>query len=76
MSEARSIIDKVRDLKSTSDNLSMKRRKGTITGSFIGMGIGLLYGVSKNYSLVSSAFIGAVLGGIVSHFVLPQIDEE
>ncbi len=76
MSEARAVIDKVRDLKSTSDTLSMKKKKGTITGGFIGMAAGLLYGVAKSYNLVSSAFIGAIIGGIASHLLLPNTDEE
>jgi hypothetical protein len=76
MSEARGVIDKVRDLKSTSDTLSMKKTKGTITGGFIGMAAGLLYGVAKSYNLVSSAFIGAIIGGIASHLLLPKTDEE
>jgi outer membrane lipoprotein SlyB len=76
MSEARGVINKVRDLKSTSDTLSMKKKKGTITGGFIGMAGGLLYGVAKGYNLVSSAFIGAVIGGIASHFLLPKNDED
>jgi hypothetical protein len=76
MSEARAVIDKVRYLKSTSDTMSIKRTKGTITGGFIGMGAGLLYGIAKSYNLVSSAFIGAVIGGIASHLLLPKNDEE
>lgn len=76
MSEARGIIDKVRDLKSKSESLSVKKTKGTITGGFIGMGVGLLYGVAKSYNLVSSAFVGAVIGGIAAHLLLPKADED
>jgi len=54
----------------------MKKKKGTITGGFIGMAAGLLYGVAKSYNLVSSAFIGAIIGGIASHLLLPNTDEE
>lgn len=76
MSEARGIIDKVRDLKSKSESLSVKKTKGTITGGFIGMAVGLLYGVAKSYNLVSSAFVGAVIGGITAHLLLPKAEEE
>lgn len=75
MSEARAIIDKVRELKSTSETMSMKKTKGTITGGFIGMAIGMLYGVAKNYNLISSAFVGAIVGGIASHLILPKTDD-
>jgi len=73
MSDAKQIMDRVRNLK--SDSMAMKKTKGTITGGFIGMGVGLLYGIAKNYNLVSSAFLGAILGGLVSQLILPKVDE-
>lgn len=76
MPEAKEILDKVKNLKSKSDSMALKKTKGTITGAFIGMAGGLLVGFSRNYNLVSSAFIGAVLGGVVSHLLLPKADEE
>lgn len=75
MSEARDIIENVKVLKSKSDSTKMKKTKGTITGGFIGMGLGLLYGVAKGHNLVSSAFLGAILGGVTSHLLLPNPDE-
>jgi uncharacterized membrane protein len=75
MSEARSIIDNVKQLKSKSDSMALKKTKGTVTGGFIGMGVGLLYGYTKQYNLVSSAFIGAIIGGVVSQLILPKIEE-
>lgn len=76
MAEARDLIDKVKELKSKSDSMSIKRTRGTVSGGFIGMGLGLLYGVAKGYNLVSSAFLGAILGGAISHIVLPKVDED
>lgn len=75
MAEARQLIDKLKDLKSKSDSMATKRMKGTVSGGFIGMGVGLLYGFAKNYNLVSSAFLGAILGGVVSHLILPKNEE-
>lgn len=75
MAEARDLIEKVKDLKSKSDSMATKRMKGTVSGGFIGMGVGLLYGFAKNYNLVSSAFLGAILGGVVSHLILPKNEE-
>jgi len=75
MAEARDLIEKVKELKSKSESMATKRTKGTISGGFIGMGIGLLYGFAKNYNLVSSAFLGAILGGVVSHLILPKNEE-
>jgi len=76
MTQARDLIDKVKDLKSKSDSMTVKRTRGTVSGGFIGMGLGLLYGFSKGYNLVSSAFLGALLGGTISHLVLPKLDNE
>ena len=76
MAEARELIDKVKELKSKSDSMTVKRTRGTVSGGFIGMGLGLLYGFSKGYNLVSSAFLGALLGGTISHLVLPKLDDQ
>lgn len=75
MSEAKEILDKVKDLKSKSDSMALKKTKGTITGAFIGVAGGLLIGMAKNYNLISSAFVGALIGGVVSNILLPKIDE-
>jgi outer membrane lipoprotein SlyB len=76
MSQARGIIDNVRNLKSTSDSMSLKKTKGTITGGFIGMGVGLLYGFTKGYNLISSAFVGAIIGGVLTQIILPKINQD
>ena len=38
------------------------------------MGVGLLYGFTKGYNLISSAFVGAIIGGILTQIILPKID--
>jgi drug/metabolite transporter (DMT)-like permease len=55
--------------------MALKKTKGTISGAFIGMAGGLLIGFSRNYNLVSSAFIGALLGGVASSLLLPKIED-
>jgi outer membrane lipoprotein SlyB len=75
MSEARSIIENVRNLK-TADSMSSKKTKGTIAGGFIGMGVGLLYGFTKGYNLISSAFVGAIIGGVLTQIILPKINND
>ncbi len=74
MSEARNIIENVKNLK-TADSMSVKKTKGTIAGGFIGMGVGLLYGFTKGYNLISSAFVGAIIGGVLTQIILPKIDD-
>ena len=75
MAEAKEILDKVKLLKSNSDSMSLKKTKGTIVGAFIGMGGGLLVGYSRKYNLLSSAFVGALLGGVISQLLLPKIED-
>lgn len=75
MAEAKDILDRVKSLKSKSDSMALKKTKGTITGGFIGMAGGLLIGYSRQYNLVSSAFIGAIIGGLVSQLLLPKVEE-
>ena len=49
MAEAKEILDKVKELKSKSDSMALKKTKGTITGAFIGVAGGLLVGFSRDY---------------------------
>ena len=76
MPDAKTILDKVKSLKSNSDSMALKKTKGTINGALIGMAGGLLLGYTRKYNLVTSAFLGAVLGGIISLVLFPKTEEE
>lgn len=76
MEQAEKIINNVKSLKSNSQSMAMKKKKGTVTGSLIGAGVGMLYGLTKNYSIISSAIVGAIIGGLATHLILPSMDEE
>lgn len=76
MAEAKEILDKLKTMKSNSDSMALKKTKGTFAGAFIGMGGGLLIGFSRGYNLLSSAFVGALLGGLISNLLLPKIEDE
>jgi hypothetical protein len=75
MSEAKEILDKLKSLKSTSTSMEMKRRKGLINGGLIGLAGGVLIGLTRNYNLVSSAVVGALIGGLVTSVILPKSDD-
>ncbi len=75
MAEAKEILDKLKNLKSTSTSMEMKRRKGLINGGLIGMAGGVLIGLTRNYNLVSSAVVGALIGGLVTFVILPKSDD-
>jgi len=76
MAEAKAILDKVQALKSKSDSAALTKTKGTVSGAFIGAAGGLLIGLSRKYNLVTSAFLGALVGGVVSQLLLPKIEED
>ena len=76
MGEAKEILNKIKELKSKSDSDVLKRAKGTISGAFIGMAGGLILGLSRRYNLFSSALIGALVGGIASHLILPKLTND
>ena len=76
MAEAKEILDKVKSLKSNSESLTIKRNKGVVNGAFIGMAGGLLVGFTRNYSLISSAIVGSMLGALVTYLILPKTEEE
>ncbi|MBM3417308.1 MAG: hypothetical protein FJY17_00115 [Bacteroidetes bacterium] len=75
MSEAKEILDKLKNLKSTSTSIDMKRRKGLVNGGLIGMAGGILIGLTRNYNLISSAVAGALIGGLVTSVILPKSDD-
>jgi hypothetical protein len=75
MAEAKDILDKVKQLKSNSESMALKKMKGTVSGALIGMGGGLLIGFTRGHNLVSSAFIGALIGGVISQVLLPKLND-
>jgi len=76
MAEAKDILDKVKQLKSNSVGMALKKMKGPFSGALIGMGGGLLIGFTRGYNLVSSAFVGALLGGVISQVLLPKLNDD
>jgi hypothetical protein len=75
MAEAKDILDKEKNLKSNSDSMAIKKMKGTVSGAMIGVGGGLLIGFTRGYNLVTSAFVGALVGGLISQLLLPKLDD-
>ena len=74
--QGKELLDKVKAIKSKSDSYTLKRNKGTVAGTLIGMGGGLMLGMARGYNLLYSAFIGGALGGLVTYLLLPKIDDE
>ena len=55
--------------------MALKKMKGTVSGAMIGVGGGLLIGFTRGYNLVTSAFVGALVGGLISQLLLPKLDD-
>jgi proteasome assembly chaperone (PAC2) family protein len=53
----------------------MRKSRATVNGALIGAAGGLLVGMARNYSLISSAMVGSVLGALVTYLVLPKNDD-
>jgi hypothetical protein len=65
------MLDKIKSNKNADGNkIILENTKGTLTGSAIGLFVGLYIGYSRNYSLLLSGVVGALLGGVVSKFVI------
>lgn len=76
MSAPQQIFDKLKTLKEKSDSSTITRSKATMTGSVIGMAGGALISLTKGYPLLTSVFVGAIMGGLVTHLLLPSIDDD
>jgi len=70
------VLSKISSLKNTSESDVYKRNKAVMTGAFIGVAGGLLFGLVKGYSLISSAITGGVLAGLGTYLLLPKTDNE
>jgi hypothetical protein len=70
---AKEILDSTKRIKS-ANGIEQQRTKGTVAGAFTGMAVGLLVGYVRKYNMISSAFLGGVLGGLVTQLMLPKKD--
>ena len=60
-------LNQVGEIKAMDTNKVLNEStKGVMTGAAIGSGIGLMIGFGRKKNLLLSAFIGSVVGGIVS----------
>ena len=70
---AKNFLDQISEIKSKDSNaIISETTKGTVIGSTIGGGIGLLIGFSKNKNLLLCGFVGAVMGGLISRIFITK----
>lgn len=66
-------MDKVASIQgTTSRDVLYQRNQATISGGFIGMGIGLYYGFSRHKSPLVTGFLGAIAGVIIVRLFTPK----
>lgn len=68
---AKEILERTKKIKLMNDTAS-ERSKGTVSGAFIGMAGGLLFGYYRKYSLFNSAVFGALIGGLAANVLIPK----
>lgn len=76
MAKADELLEKLKSIKSDSEGIASKRRRATAGGAMLGAAGGVLLGISRNYNLLTSAVVGAMVGGMLAHLILPKLEEE
>jgi len=77
MSYGQDLLDKLKSNKAKNSNdIINEQTKGTYTGSAIGLLVGLYIGYSRNWSLLMSAGIGALIGGLVTRGFITKKDDK
>jgi uncharacterized protein YcfJ len=71
MSTPKDILKKLADNKKKSPNdLIIERTRGTVAGSLIGGGVGLIYAWRSKKSYLVCGILGVMIGGFISHFAI------
>jgi outer membrane lipoprotein SlyB len=71
------MLDKIRSNKGKDANeIILEQTKGTLTGSGIGLLIGLYIGFSRNYNMFFSGVVGALAGGLISKAFISKNKEK
>ncbi len=64
-------MNNVKSLKhADKDEFVLGQSRGSITGTIIGGGLGLLYAYNRKSNILMGAVIGAVIGGLISNYFI------
>jgi Na+/glutamate symporter len=75
--DAKAVLDDMKSKKASDpDQLAIEKTKGTVTGMLIGAAVATYIGWRKDYSLLVSAFVGAMIGGVVSRVFLNKEEKK
>lgn len=71
MMYGKQLLERLKTESNTDENeYLMEKSRGTVTGTAVGALLGLFIGYKKKQSLVVSAFIGGLIGGLASRVLL------
>lgn len=68
---AKEMLNKVKENKRLGSSESiMEKTRGSITASLVGAGVGLAVGYYQKQNLLVSAFLGALVSGLVANYFI------
>lgn len=76
MAKADALLDKLREIKTTDNSLSQKRKKAMAGAALIGAAGGALLAINRDYNMLTSIVMGAIVGGMAAHLFLPKESED
>lgn len=76
MAKADALLDKLREIKTTDNSLSQKRKKAMAGAALLGAAGGALLAINRDYNMLTSIVMGAIVGGMAAHLFLPKESED
>jgi hypothetical protein len=76
MPKADVLLDKLREIKTTDNTPSQKRKKAMAGAALIGAAGGGLLAINRGYNMLTSIVMGAIVGGMAAHLFLPKDSQD
>jgi hypothetical protein len=76
MAKADALLDKLREIKTTDNSISQKRKKAMAGAALLGAAGGALLAINRDYNMLTSIVMGAIVGGMAAHLFLPKESED
>lgn len=74
--KADELLVKLKEIKTTDNSLSQRRKKATAGAALVGAAGGALLAFNRGYNILTSVVMGAIVGGMAAHLFLPKEDED
>lgn len=76
MAKADALLDKLREIKTADNSMSQKRKKAMAGAALLGAAGGALLAINRDYNILTSIVMGAIVGGMAAHLFLPKESED